>query len=100
MSIWSAPSSPRPARPTTPPSAAPAIFVDSRATAPKGSGDIAIPLRKKIIGLKDIQGDLFELCRGKVKGRKRKDEITLFKSTGVALEDLAAAMLVWRALQA
>jgi ornithine cyclodeaminase len=76
------------------------IFVDSRATAPKGSGDIAIPIRKKIIGLKDIQGDLFELCRGKVKGRKRKDEITLFKSTGVALEDLAAAMLVWRALQA
>jgi ornithine cyclodeaminase len=47
---------------------------------------------------KDIQGDLFELCRGTAKGRKRKDEITLFKSTGVALEDLAAAMLIWRAL--
>lgn len=76
------------------------IYVDSRATAPKGSGDIAIPLKKKIIAVKDIQGDLFELCRGKVKGRKRKDEITLFKSTGVALEDLAAAMLVWGALRA
>jgi alanine dehydrogenase len=76
------------------------IYVDSRATAPKGSGDIAIPLKRKIIGLKDIQGDLFELCRGEVKGRKRKDEVTLFKSTGVALEDLAAAMLVWRTLHA
>lgn len=74
------------------------VYVDSRATAPKGSGDIAIPLKKKIIRLKDIQGDLFELCRGDVKGRRRKDEVTLFKSTGVALEDLAAAMLVWRAL--
>ncbi len=74
------------------------VYVDSRATAPKGSGDIAIPLKKKIISLKEIQGDLFELCRGKKQGRKRKDEITLFKSTGLALEDLAAATLVWKAL--
>jgi alanine dehydrogenase len=75
------------------------VYVDSRATAPRGSGDIAIPLKKKIIAQKDIQGDLFELCRGKTKGRKRKDEITLFKSTGIALEDLAAATLVWNAVK-
>jgi alanine dehydrogenase len=75
------------------------VYVDSRSTAPKGSGDITIPLKKKVIALKDIQGDLFELCRGKKKGRKRKDEITLFKSTGLALEDLAAAMLVWNGLK-
>jgi alanine dehydrogenase len=75
------------------------VYVDSRASAPKGSGDIAIPLKKKILTLKTIQGDLFELCRGKKKGRKRKDEITLFKSTGLALEDLAAAMLVWNGLK-
>jgi ornithine cyclodeaminase len=75
------------------------VYVDSRATAPKGSGDIAIPLKKKVLAQKDIQGDLFELCRGKAKGRKRKDEITLFKSTGLALEDLAAATLVWNALK-
>jgi ornithine cyclodeaminase len=75
------------------------VYVDSRASAPKGSGDIAIPLKKKILRQKDIQGDLFELCRGKVKGRRRQDEITLFKSTGLALEDLAAAMLVWRRLK-
>jgi ornithine cyclodeaminase len=76
------------------------IYVDSRKAAPKGSGDIAVPLKKKIMTVKDIQGDLFELCRGTVKGRKRKDEVTLFKSTGVALEDLAAAMLIWRGLAA
>jgi ornithine cyclodeaminase len=74
------------------------VYVDSRKAAPKGSGDIAIPLKKKLMTVKDIQGDLFELCRGTKKGRKRKEEITLFKSTGVALEDLAAAMLIWRAL--
>jgi ornithine cyclodeaminase len=75
------------------------VYVDSRATAPKGSGDIAIPLRKKILRQKDIQGDLYELCRGKKKGRRRESEITLFKSTGIALEDLAAAMLVWAELK-
>ena len=75
------------------------VYVDVRATAPKGSGDIAIPLKKKILKLTDIQGDLFELCRGKAKGRKRKDEITLFKSVGNAVEDLAAAMLVWKKLR-
>jgi alanine dehydrogenase len=75
------------------------VYVDSRATAPKASGDIAIPLKKKVITAKGIQGDLFELCRGKAKGRKRKDEITLFKSTGLALEDLAAAVLVWNSLK-
>jgi alanine dehydrogenase len=74
------------------------VFVDVRASAPKGSGDIAIPLKNKIIKLSDIQGDLFELCRGKAKGRKRKDDITLFKSVGTAIEDLAAAMLVWQRL--
>ena len=75
------------------------VYVDSRATAPKGSGDIAIPLKKKVIALKDIQGDLFELCRGKrARAASASDEITLFKSTGLALEDLAAASLVWRGL--
>jgi ornithine cyclodeaminase len=75
------------------------IYVDVRATASKSSGDIAIPVKKKIVKPSDIAGDLFELCRGKVKGRKRKDEITLFKSVGNAIEDLAAAMLVWRKLR-
>jgi alanine dehydrogenase len=75
------------------------VYVDSRGTARKGSGDIAIPMKKKLLTAKSIQGDLFELCRGKAKGRRRKDEITLFKSTGLALEDLAAAMLMWRGLK-
>ena len=48
------------------------VYVDSRATAPKGSGDIAIPLKKKVIAAKDIQGDLFELCRGTAKGRSAR----------------------------
>ena len=45
-----------------------------------------------------MQGDLFELCRGTASGRATISEITLFKSVGNAIEDLAAAMLVWRKL--
>jgi ornithine cyclodeaminase len=72
------------------------VYVDTRAGAMKEAGDIVQPLRRKVIAKKDIQGDLFDLCRGKVKGRRRASEITLFKAVGTALEDLAAAMLVWR----
>jgi ornithine cyclodeaminase/alanine dehydrogenase-like protein (mu-crystallin family) len=75
------------------------IYLDTRAGPPKGAGDIAIPLRRRVIALKDIQGDLFDLCRGKVKGRRKAGEITLFKSVGTAIEDLAAAMLVWQRLR-
>jgi alanine dehydrogenase len=72
------------------------VYVDTRAGAMREAGDIVQPLRRKVLSKDDIAGDLFDLCRGKVKGRRRKDEITLFKSVGTALEDLAAAMLVWR----
>ena len=75
------------------------VYVDTRAGAMKEAGDIVQPLRRKVIAKSDIQGDLFDLCRGKKKGRGRKDEITLFKSVGTAIEDLAAAMLVWRLLE-
>jgi len=75
------------------------VYVDTRAGAFKEAGDIVIPLRRRLIGRKDIGGDLFELCRGKAKGRTSDDQITLFKSVGSAIADLAAAMLVWRHMQ-
>ena len=46
----------------------------------------------------DVQADLFGLCRGTETGRQSASEITLFKSVGTAIEDLGAAMLVWRRL--
>jgi ornithine cyclodeaminase len=76
------------------------VYVDTRAGALKEAGDIVDPIRRRVMKKSDVQGDLFELCRGKVKGRRRPGEITLFKSVGTAIEDLAAAMLVWRRLAA
>ena len=72
------------------------IFVDIRSTAPKESGDLFIPLQNGILQHKDILADLFELCRAEHSGRSSEKEITLFKSVGHALEDLAAAQLVYQ----
>lgn len=75
------------------------IYVDTRAGAFKEAGDIVVPVRRKVIAKSDVEGDLFDLCRGRKKGRRQAGEITLFKSVGAAIEDLAAAMLVWRLAQ-
>ena len=75
------------------------IYVDTREGALQEAGDIVDPIARGVITQADVQGDLFELCRGKVLGRATDREITLFKSVGTAIEDLAAAMLVWRSLQ-
>lgn len=71
------------------------VFVDTRAGATKEAGDIVQPLRSGVLREADIQADLFDLARGTHPGRRRGDEITLFKSVGTALEDLAAARLAW-----
>jgi ornithine cyclodeaminase len=76
------------------------IYVDTRQNALKDAGDLVDPMRRGIICEADIAGDLFDLCRGKVNGRSGPEEITLFKSVGTAVEDLATAMLIWRKLPA
>lgn len=70
------------------------IFVDHRPGATKETGDIKIPLENGVISLDDLNADLFELSNGSHKGRVNDKQITLFKSVGHALEDLAAAKLV------
>lgn len=67
------------------------IYIDSYEGGLRESGDIAIPLAKGLINKNDIKADLFELCQLKKNGRKNDREITVFKSVGHALEDLAAA---------
>jgi ornithine cyclodeaminase len=71
------------------------VYVDTRAGALKEGGDIVQPLASGAIDEDDIIADLFELARGQQTGRLPGDgtSITLFKSVGAALEDLAAAEL-------
>ena len=67
------------------------VYLDTFQGGLNESGDIVIPLSNGTIIREDILGDLFELCSGTVSGRSSAEEITLFKSVGHALEDLAAA---------
>ncbi|HVJ54241.1 MAG TPA: ornithine cyclodeaminase family protein [Aliidongia sp.] len=70
------------------------VFVDTREGAAREAGDIVQPLANGRLTLDDIAGDLIELSRGSRAGRRYYDQITLFKSVGTALEDLAAAKLL------
>ena len=74
------------------------VYVDTRAGAGKEAGDIIQPVKRGLVRPTHVRGDLFELCGGTAKGRTSEAHITLFKSVGTALEDLAAAMLVWNRL--
>ncbi len=74
------------------------IFIDTY-DGMHESGDIAIPIKNGILKRENICGDLFELSRGEKTGRKDNTEITFFKSVGHALEDLAAAKLIYEKLK-
>jgi alanine dehydrogenase len=71
------------------------VFVDTRHGALSEAGDLLQARDEGKFDFANVQGDLFELCRGSVAGRGNPQEITLFKSCGTALEDLAAATLVY-----
>jgi len=69
------------------------VFVDTRDGALAEAGDIVQPIESGELDPADVAGDLFDLTRGERAGRRFYDQITLFKSVGTALEDLAAAEL-------
>lgn len=76
------------------------IAVDSYRGALAEPGDLVIPLEQGRIAREQVVAELAELVRGERVGRTRDDEITLFKSVGTALADLAAAQAVVRVGQA
>ncbi len=71
------------------------VFVDTRAGTEAEAGDLIQAQAEGQFEFDRVQGDLFELCRGLKSGRKTESEITLFKSCGTALEDLATAIMVY-----
>jgi ornithine cyclodeaminase len=72
------------------------VFVDRRESALREAGDLMIPLREGEIG--DAHGftELGEVLVGRAAGRRSPEEVTLFKSLGLAIEDVAAAQVVHR----
>lgn len=75
------------------------VYVDTRAGATKEAGDIVQPIAAGVLKAEDIVADLHELARDQKPARQSADEITLFKSVGAALEDLAAGIAVYKALK-
>lgn len=59
------------------------------------SGEVNVPLSKGIISEEDVYGELSEIIVGKKRGRESDEEITLFDSTGLAIQDISTAWLVY-----
>jgi alanine dehydrogenase len=71
------------------------LFVDRRESVMHEAGDFLVPRSEGLIDDTHIRGEIGELIVGTVAGRSRKDEITLFKSLGLAVEDVAAVRHVF-----
>lgn len=69
------------------------VYVDTRDGALTEAGDLTQPIAAGILTPEAVRGDLADLARGRVSGRTESRAITLFKSVGTALSDLAAAEL-------
>ena len=76
------------------------IVVDSLSACMAEAGDLLIPIEKNIISQADIYGEIGEIVNGEKSGRQSPQEITMFKSVGVAVQDAAAANHILRAAEA
>jgi ornithine cyclodeaminase len=70
------------------------VFVDSRAAALVEAGDLLMPIGEGAFDHNHIAGELGELAAGRVTGRGDAKQVTIFKSLGLAVEDVVAAHLV------
>ena len=71
------------------------LYVDSRTGALAEAGDIVLPIAEGALAPSAIAGELGEVAAGRAAGRTSRDEVTIFKSLGMAVEDLAAARLAY-----
>jgi len=71
------------------------VFVDSKTMAVVEAGDLLIPIKEGAIQADHIKGEVGEILLGTVSGRTNNSEITLFKSLGLAVEDLVSSYYVY-----
>jgi alanine dehydrogenase len=70
------------------------VFVDARVGALAEAGDLLLPIREGAFGENHVAGELGEVVLGRVAGRASASDVTIFKSLGMAAEDVVAAALV------
>ncbi|HVP06683.1 MAG TPA: hypothetical protein VMS71_02495, partial [Candidatus Acidoferrum sp.] len=73
------------------------LIADSTEACLKEAGDVMIALQEGLITASHIQADLGDVVLGRKQGRTNAQEITLFKSNGLAIQDTATAKLVYDA---
>lgn len=71
------------------------LYVDRRESALAEAGDVLIPIGEGAMNAAHIRGELGEVLLGTVAGRESTGEVTVFKSLGLAIEDLAAARHIY-----
>lgn len=69
--------------------------MDAKSSTVVEAGDYLLPLKEGVITENHIQGELGDILLGKVKGRTSPQDITLFKSLGIAAEDLVASSYIF-----
>ncbi|WP_050607074.1 ornithine cyclodeaminase family protein [Clostridium niameyense] len=72
------------------------IFVDSKEAVLSEAGDFIIPLEKNIIDENKITGELGDVVSQKIKGRENCDDITVFKSVGISVQDVTTAYKIYK----
>jgi ornithine cyclodeaminase len=70
------------------------LFVDARESALNEAGDLLVPMAEGLVGPDHIAAELGEVLIGQHPGRRADEEITLFKSLGLGIEDVASARFV------
>ena len=70
------------------------VYVDSIPAAWEEAGDLIIPVREGLMGKDHILGEIGQLAAGQIAGREKNDEVTFFKSVGVAVQDVSVARII------
>ncbi len=71
------------------------LFADTLRFTLTDCGDYATPIARGVIAREAVEGDLFDLCSGRIPGRRSADEITVFKNGGGGHLDLIVARAIW-----
>jgi len=70
------------------------VIVDSLSACLSEAGDLIIPMKKGLLSPSRIHGEIGKIASGHLPGRQSQDELTLFKSVGLAVQDMAVAELI------
>ena len=71
------------------------VICDQKQACLNEAGDIQIPVEEGVYSSDDIHGELGSVINGTIAGRENDEEITLFKSVGLAIQDISCASLVY-----